>query len=148
MARPLKKAVAVKDLIDKAVSLNNEIISSYGAQCKTHPIADDIIIYADEGQISQILINLIKNALQANAKHIEIATMLNTDNDVIVSVVNDGDPIPRTSREEIFVPFYTTKEEGSGIGLSISRQIMRNHNGSIELARSNDYGTEFRLIFR
>ena len=81
------------------------------------------MIYADEGQISQIFINLIKNALQA-------------------------EPIPVSAQEQIFIPFYTTKKEGSGIGLSISRQIMRQHNGTIDLLRSDVNQTVFELKFR
>ena len=106
------------------------------------------MIYADEGQISQILINLIKNALQAGAKHIDITAKMGKDDEVIVRVANDGEAIPVSAQEQIFIPFYTTKKEGSGIGLSISRQIMRNHNGSIELVRSDDQQTVFELRFR
>ena len=70
------------------------------------------------------------------------------DDDVIVQVANDGEPIPVSAQEQIFIPFYTTKKEGSGIGLSISRQIMRQHNGTIDLLRSDVNRTVFQLIFR
>ena len=70
------------------------------------------------------------------------------DDEVIVQVANDGEPIPVSAQEQIFIPFYTTKKEGSGIGLSISRQIMRQHNGSIDLVRSDDQQTVFELTFR
>ena len=106
------------------------------------------MIYADEGQISQILINLIKNALQAGAKHIDITARMGKDDEVIIDVANDGEPIPVTAQEQIFVPFFTTKKEGSGIGLSISRQIMRQHNGTIDLLRSDVNQTVFELRFR
>ena len=106
------------------------------------------MIYADEGQISQILINLIKNALQAGAKHIDITAKMGRDDDVIVQVANDGEPIPVSAQEQIFIPFYTTKKDGSGIGLSISRQIMRQHNGTIDLLRSDVNQTVFELRFR
>ena len=106
------------------------------------------MIFADEGQISQILINLIKNALQAGAKHIDITAKMGREDDVIVEVANDGEPIPPAAQEQIFIPFYTTKKEGSGIGLSLARQIMRNHNGTIELLRSDASGTVFQLRFR
>ena len=65
-----------------------------------------------------------------------------------LDVANDGEPIPVSAQEQIFIPFYTTKAEGSGIGLSISRQIMRNHNGTIELLRSDAGQTVFELKFR
>ena len=66
----------------------------------------------------------------------------------VIDVANDGEPIPVSAQEQIFIPFYTTKKEGSGIGLSISRQIMRNHNGTIELLRSDAQQTVFELRFR
>lgn len=106
------------------------------------------MIYADEGQISQILINLIKNALQAGARNIDITAKMGRDDEVIIDVANDGEPIPVSAQEQIFIPFYTTKKDGSGIGLSISRQIMRNHNGTIELLRSDAQQTVFELRFR
>ena len=93
------------------------------------------------------MINLIKNALQAGAKHIDISARMGDEDDVIIDVANDGEPIPVSGQEQIFIPFYTTKKEGSGIGLSISRQIMRNHNGTIELTRSDDRQTVFELRF-
>ena len=67
---------------------------------------------------------------------------------MIIQVANDGEPIPASAQEQIFIPFYTTKKEGSGIGLSLARQIMRQHNGSIDLVRSNVNQTVFQLIFR
>lgn len=148
VARPVKKAVLLQELADTVISLNREFLASCGAECIYVPQDPDIMIYADEGQISQILINLIKNALQAGAHHIDINAKIGREDEVIVAVRNDGAPIPVKSREQIFVPFFTTKKEGSGIGLSISRQIMRLHNGSIDLARSDAEATVFVLIFR
>ena len=148
VARPVKKALVLQDLMNQVISLNSEFVSSSGAICTYHPLEPDLMIYADEGQISQIFINLIKNAVQAEAKQIRITAKLGADDEVIIQVANDGKPIPVSSQEQIFIPFYTTKKEGSGIGLSISRQIMRNHNGSIELLQSNAAQTIFELRFR
>lgn len=148
VAKPIRKALDLRELMDSVIGLNSEFAASCGATCKYRPEEDDLMIYADEGQISQILINLIKNALQAGAKHIDITAKMGRDDDVIIQVTNDGEPIPVSAQEQIFIPFYTTKKEGSGIGLSISRQIMRNHNGSIELVRSDAQQTVFELRFR
>ena len=148
VAKPIRKALDLRELMDGVIALNSEVAASFGATCIFRAEEDDLIIYADEGQISQILINLIKNALQAGAKHIDITARMGKDDEVIVQVTNDGEPIPVSAQEQIFIPFYTTKKEGSGIGLSISRQIMRNHNGSIELLRSDAAGTVFELRFR
>ena len=148
VAKPIRKALDLRELMDGVIALNSEVAARFGATCIFRQEEDDLIIYADEGQISQILINLIKNALQAGAKHIDITARMGKDDEVIVQVANDGEPIPVSAQEQIFIPFYTTKKEGSGIGLSISRQIMRNHNGSIELLRSDAAGTVFELRFR
>lgn len=148
VARPVRRAIDLQELMDSVIALNSEFAASCGAVCTYRPEEDDLMIYADEGQISQILINLIKNALQAGARHIDISARMGKDDEVIVRVANDGEPIPPAAQEQIFIPFYTTKKEGSGIGLSISRQIMRNHNGTIELLRSNAQQTVFELRFR
>ena len=147
VAKPIRKALDLKELIESVISLNSEYTASLGAVCQYKLEEEDLMIYADEGQISQILINLIKNALQAGAKHIDISARMGDEDDVIIDVANDGEPIPVSGQEQIFIPFYTTKKEGSGIGLSISRQIMRNHNGTIELTRSDDSQTVFELRF-
>ena len=148
VAKPVRKALDLRELMDNVIGLNSEFAANCGATCNYRPEEDDLMIYADEGQISQILINLIKNALQAGAKHIDISAKMGKDDDVIIQVANDGEPIPPAAQEQIFIPFYTTKKEGSGIGLSISRQIMRNHNGTIELLHSDVNQTVFELRFR
>ena len=148
VAKPVRRAIDLQEVMDKVISLNSEYAASCGATCTYRPEEPDLMIYADEGQISQILINLIKNALQAGAKHIDISAQMGKDDEVILQVANDGAPIPVSAQEQIFVPFYTTKKEGSGIGLSISRQIMRQHNGTIDLVRSDVNQTVFQLIFR
>jgi len=148
VAKPVRKALELADLVEGVISLNSEYAASCGASCSYRPEEPDLMIFADEGQISQILINLIKNALQAGAKRIDIQARMGKEDDVIIDVANDGEPIPVSSQEQIFIPFFTTKKEGSGIGLSLARQIMRNHNGSIELVRSDDVQTVFELRFR
>ena len=148
VARPVRKALDLRELMDSVIALNSEFAASCGASCKYRPEEEDLMIYADEGQISQILINLIKNALQAGARHIDISARMGKDDEVIVQVANDGEPIPVSAQEQIFIPFYTTKKEGSGIGLSLARQIMRQHNGSIDLVKSDAAETVFELRFR
>lgn len=147
VARPVRRPVVVQEMMEKVIALNSEYLSSCGAVCTWRTEEADMMVYADEGQISQILLNLMKNALQAHAERIWMTGRMAGD-DVVIEVANDGEPIPLKSREEIFVPFFTTKPDGSGIGLSISRQIMRQHNGSIDLLRSDASATVFQLVFR
>ena len=148
VARPLKKAIELQDLLDGVIGLDKELLGAHGAECTYTPEDPDLMVYADEGQISQIFINLIKNALQAGAKHITITGRMGKEDEVILSIANDGEPIPVAAQEQIFVPFYTTKKDGSGIGLSLARQIMRQHNGSIDLVKSDVSETVFQMVFR
>ena len=148
VAPPVKRAFYFRELAERVISLTKEQALVSGAECIYIEKSDDILLYADEGQITQILINLVKNAIQAEARHIEITAEINLSEHVIINVTNDGSPISKESQGEIFVPFYTTKQEGTGIGLSLSRQIMRLHNGTLSLTRSDETSTVFTLTFR
>ena len=113
---------------------------------------DDLMIYADPNLIRQVIINLVKNAVQAITAvfgRIHLRAYSTTDEHVLIYISNDGAVIPEAEVEEIFVPFFTTKKEGSGIGLSLSRQIMKLSGGSISLLRpgTNGWNTTFVLEF-
>ena len=148
VAPPVKKAFYFRELVERVISLTREQAVMSGATCSYVEKSDDILLYADEGQITQIMINLVKNAIQADAKNITITAHITLSEQTVISVANDGLPISRESQDEIFVPFFTTKQEGTGIGLSLSRQIMRLHNGSLTLTRSDENGTIFTLLFK
>ena len=148
IAPPVKKAFYLKDLVENVLKLTNEQALAEGVSYRFIENSHDIILYADEGQITQIFINLIRNAIQAEAKNIVISAEITPSEQTVIDITNDGHPISKESQEEIFVPFYTTKQEGTGIGLSLSRQIMRMHTGSLVLTRSDSRGTVFTLVFR
>lgn len=148
VARPIKKPLLVHDLIGKVLELTRPMVDEAGAQCTFSERMADTLIYADEGQMCRVLINLVRNALQAQATRIDIAAELDDDSQTLIRVRNNGLPIPRESQEQIFIPFYTTKSQGSGIGLSLSRQIMQAHNAAIDLHHSDPNSTEFVLTFR
>lgn len=107
-------------------------------------VADDIIVCADPNMLRQIIINLVKNAIEAGAQHIGIEV---SDNHLYIS--NDGQPIPAEARESIFVPFFTTKRTGNGIGLSLSRRMMIQQGGSLTLTDHplSGYHTTFSISF-
>lgn len=148
VAPPVKKAFYFKELAERVISLTRDQAAMSGTLCTYEELSDDVILYADEVQITQILINLVKNAIQADARNIRITTQITPSEQTVISVTNDGLPISRESRDEIFVPFFTTKQEGTGIGLSLSRQIMRLHNGTLTLTKSDEKSTVFTLLFR
>ena len=148
VAMPSKKAFYFRELAERVINLTREQAVISGVVCTYVEKSEDVLLYADEGQITQILINLVKNAVQAEAKNIEITAEINLSEHIIINVTNDGLPISKESQDEIFVPFFTTKQEGTGIGLSLSRQIMRLHNGSLKLTKSDEKGTVFTLVFK
>ena len=113
----------------------------------------DLILYADENLVSQVVINLLKNAIQAiesdkntdKEGHINIRAYCNEAEAILIEISNNGPAIPNDIAEHIFIPFFTTKEGGSGIGLSISRQIMRLSGGNLSLLPGKE--TTFILKF-
>lgn len=147
VAAPIRKSFLVSELVERVFQLTAPYTSDAGVETVYIEKTEDVILWADENQIAQILINLVKNAAQAGATRIEISVELDSLENVVIEVSNNGAPISAEGREEIFVPFYTTKQEGTGIGLSLSRQIMRLHNGSLTLSRSDEKGTAFKLKF-
>ncbi len=112
---------------------------------------EDLEFTADPDLIEQVLLNLIKNSIQAlkNRANAEISLKANLDarNRVIIQVMDNGSGIIKDVKDKIFIPFYTTKKEGSGIGLSLSRQIMRLHKGTISVLSQPDKKTVFTLRF-
>lgn len=145
---PVRKAFYVRDLAHKVLDLSKQTLLESGAVGVFIEKTDDVLLYADESQISRILINLVKNAAQAGSKRIEISAEIDQRDCVVINVSDDGAPISAASQEEIFIPFFTTKQDGSGIGLSLSRQIMRLHGGTLRLTRSDSAATVFTLTFR
>jgi len=105
---------------------------------------------ADKELLEQVIINLIRNSIQATktVKSPEIKlTSMQDDNHILIKVTDNGIGIPEDQLESIFIPFFTTKKDGSGIGLSLSRQIMRLHNGTISVESTQNKGTAFTLQF-
>jgi len=111
----------------------------------------DLVIKADLEMIEQVLINLIKNAIEAirdsPQPKIKIIADQNDNLAVLISVCDNGPGIPEEDLGNIFIPFFSTKKEGSGIGLSLSRQIMKLHRGRIDVKTETGAGTTFTLEF-
>jgi signal transduction histidine kinase len=105
----------------------------------------------DERLLSQVLINLLYNAIDAlenrHNKRIVLKINDNPEGNLIISVTDNGKGINQEAFDKIFLPFYTTKNDGSGIGLSLSRQIMRMHKGNINASSVPGKQTRFQLVF-
>ena len=151
LAPPEKKRVHVGDLFESVRLL---------AQAEW-PGCDDILtvvvepaeldVYADRDLLEPVVINLLRNAFQAtadiDAPHIELRGRLNRRGNVVIEVVDNGPGIPDDIARKIFVPFFTTKQEGSGVGLALARQVMTAHGGFVRLVESDNGGATFTLTF-
>lgn len=143
----------VKSFIERMVELARHQNPDTDVIFHTDITPNDLILYADENLISQVVINLLKNAIQAiesdnntdKEGRICIRAYCNEAEAILIEVSNNGPAIPGDIAEHIFIPFFTTKEGGSGVGLSISRQIMRLSGGNISLLRGKE--TTFVLKF-
>lgn len=131
-----RMAAQAQPLLGEGVTLNLDVEPA------------DLLAYADESLMARVVSNLLKNAAEATTagQHIRLHAYSDADEAVTIDVSDDGTPIPTDIASHIFIPFFTTKAEGSGIGLSISRQIMRVSNGSLTLLPYHDDNvTTFRM---
>ncbi|MFV0398055.1 MAG: sensor histidine kinase, partial [Bacteroidales bacterium] len=142
-----------KKLAERTIHLARHQQEYSNIAINVHIEPDELILYADENLITHVVLNLLRNAMQAIGEDnpdgtIEFKAYCNDKESVIIEISNNGPAITSEIVQHIFVPFFTTKEGGSGIGLSISRQIMRLSGGSLSL--KNTPGTQpttFMLIF-
>jgi signal transduction histidine kinase len=143
--------VEAKSLLEEMAMLHKKELADRSITCTVQVEPEHLKIFADKHMIEQVLINLIKNAIQAfdeqDDKHIALSANTNEKGRVVIHVKDNGPGIDPEALEKIFIPFYSTKKTGSGIGLSLSRQIMRRHEGSITVRSTVGEGTEFFLRF-
>ena len=109
------------------------------------------MVYADRKQMLQVVVNLLKNAIEACAsscgeRKIELSSHIAPDEKVHIEVSNNGGAIPQDVAENIFTPFFTTKQDGSGIGLAVSKQIIRLHGGSLSLTHNRNDRVTFLIV--
>lgn len=151
LPKPDRKLFRMEELVTRIRVLYGSLENSENIKLAVTINPPDLELFADENLISQVLINLTKNALQANEKNpegkIQIIAGFTAENRPHIRVVDNGPGIPQEILEQIFVPFFTTRENGSGIGLSLSRQIMRLHGGSLQVRSIPGKETVFSMIF-
>lgn len=144
---PQREPFEVRELIRQAVALTAAAGDAPQIHVDIEPA--DTMIYADKAQLGQVAVNLLKNAREATAGRpageIRIRSRIDAAEHVIIEFSNNGGAIPAEVAENIFTPFYTTKPDGSGIGLSLSRRIMQLHGGSLRLTSNTDHRVTFTL---
>ncbi len=148
---PDKELFKASDLLDRVEVLYLSLEKSDTVELSFTLKDPDLEIFADKNLISQVMINLVKNALESNAGNPKGKIMIIAGKDQNlrpeICVIDNGPGIPEENLDEIFVPFFTTRQNGSGIGLSISRQIMRVHGGNLKVRSVPDKETTFCLTF-
>lgn len=149
--KPNFKECHLNEIFKNIQKLLEEEITSNNIKFITRLEPEDIRITADEQLIEQVLINLLKNSIYALQKKpdavIQLIGFLNKRGRVTIQVIDNGPGILKDVIDKIFIPFFTTKPSGSGIGLSLSKQILRLHNGTITAYSEPDKETVFTLIF-
>jgi len=149
--KPSFKISRIKEIFDDIKPLMHEEIEQNRINFSTSVSPEDIEIYSDSKLIEQVLINLIKNAIHAledtENKVIHIKGFFNKRGRPAIQIIDNGQGILKDVIDKIFIPFFTTKTTGSGIGLSLSKQIMRLHGGTITANSDTDKGTIFTLTF-
>jgi len=150
LPKPRMSTVRLKDVIEKVTQLMKPELKKTKIAFHSECSSEYLTIQADVEMIEQVLINLLKNAIEALGEtpdpKLELIGRYD-ESAVKIEVIDNGPGIIKEALEHIFVPFYTTKRTGSGIGLSLSRQIMQMHNGSITVESEPDVRTIFTLRF-
>lgn len=145
ISAPVRKAFYLKDLVNDSVNIAKANWPSVNVLYRE--LSSDVILYADYGQMSQVLNNLIKNAVQAGAGNVSITASIDKREQTVIDIANDGEPISASGQEQLFVPFYTTKgSSGTGVGLSLCRQIVHLNGGTIKLSSSTPEATVFTIV--
>ena len=148
LKQPEFKYFSLTDLIENIQILYQEILQQQQIRFSTDFFQPQIQIYADENMLSQVLINLLKNSIQAlteqSEREIHIKVYIQ-EMILFIKITDNGSGIPSNLLEDIFIPFFTTKKDGTGIGLSLSRQIIRMHGGELSVKSQPFHETSFTI---
>ncbi|UBM61015.1 histidine kinase [Marinilongibacter aquaticus] len=143
LPKPVFGRIRSADLLRQLAALHSDEVVSF-------EVVRNFEVSADEHQIEMVLLNLVKNSLESIAEKSEGWVRVRADvrnNSPLIEVLDNGEGIVPEALDKIFIPFYTTKKSGSGIGLSLSKQIMQMHGGDLRAFSNVGEGTRFELIF-
>ena len=144
---PQKAPFYLSELVAESLSL----IPHEGIEVEVNVEPVDTMLYADRALMSQVMVNLLKNATEALLaqdceRKITIRSTIDAEERIQIEITNNGSAIPAEVAENIFTPFFTTKTDGSGIGLAVSRQIIRLHGGSLRLKHNEEGRVTFAMV--
>ncbi len=151
LAPPEKTRVRIAELFDSVRQLAAAEWSDDDTALALSVEPEELDVYADRDLLEPVLLNLLRNAWQATAdvdqRRIELCGRLNRRGNVVIEVADNGPGVPDDLARKIFVPFFTTKEAGSGVGLALARQVMTAHRGFIRAGENDGGGARFTLTF-
>lgn len=151
LAPPEKKRIRLADLFETVGKLAAAECPREGVEFSSEVKPSELDVYADRDLLEPVLLNLLRNAWQAtsleDAPRVGLRARLNRRNNVVVEVSDNGPGVADDMAKRIFVPFFTTKEGGSGVGLALARQVMIAHGGFIRVANNDSGGATFSLTF-
>ena len=145
---PVKRPEDLGRLVEEVMGFSHEEIERAGLTVELDIAATPLPISADEGQLRQVFLNLVRNAREAMAAggFLRVKTS-SAGSQVEVAFTDTGSGMTPEVKEKLFEPFFTTKQGGTGLGLSLSRQIVEAHGGRIDVESEVGHGTTFRLSF-
>ncbi|MEZ4900834.1 MAG: ATP-binding protein [Spirosomataceae bacterium] len=150
LPKPVFVEIHAKDLLNRIIQLFHKDLHEALIDFKMTIVPQTLSLTIDTDQIEQVLINLIKNAIEALQGHpnptLTISVYSDMNQHAYIEVADNGSGIEPEAMERIFIPFFTTKKTGSGIGLSLSRQIVQQHGGSLTVSSKVGEGTTFVII--
>jgi two-component system nitrogen regulation sensor histidine kinase NtrY len=151
LAPPEKKRLRLDDLFATVSKLLVAEFSDSKGRLVTDIRPVELDVYADRDLLEPVLLNLLRNAWQSTMNveepAIQLSGRMNRRNNIVIDVIDNGPGVPDSLANKIFVPFFTTKESGSGVGLALARQVMIAHGGFIRLSRNESGGATFSLTF-
>lgn len=146
-----KKRVRLSELFEVAARLAAAEWPNNKAALTVEVMPSELDVYADRDLLEPVLLNLLRNAWQSTLNEtrpmILLSGRLNRRSNVVIEVADNGPGVPEKIAKQVFVPFFTTKKSGSGVGLALARQVMIAHGGFIRLSRNEDGGATFSLTF-
>jgi two-component system nitrogen regulation sensor histidine kinase NtrY len=148
---PVKTSLKISELFKQVIEITKQDKDSANIEFIYQVEPSELTMDADRAMLEQVLINLVKNAQQAT-QHVEQASItlnagLNRRGHVVIDIADNGLGIDDDMKSKIFIPFFTTKKEGSGVGLALTRQVMNSHGGTVKVSTSSTGGALFSLVF-
>ncbi len=148
VAKPVKHPFEIKPLLENLLGLLSPEDVVYTLSVEPQ----DTMIFADENQVLQVVVNLVKNAIQAIEnnveKRVDVRVAIREDENIILEVSNNGPQIAPEVVDNLFTPLFTTRKGGKGVGLSISKRIMQLHSGSLTLTANGVEKVTFTALFK